>query len=178
MTKSTQRAPGAQRGNKNSVKHGNYSRERAVKQRGLDAISLRTTEGQIAFAAAEAIVFDISPGGVFPTADGTTTLPALPAEPRRARLARLLEPLPEGMRLAITTLVGIIGDIEDIEAWKEKQRAKTGTIVNQRSKSLPAVVQQEYKSIEAMNKQLDKIYDGPIWKRKPLTETLEEILSE
>ena len=88
----------------------------------MDAISLRTTEGQIAFAAAEAIVFDISPGGVFPTADGTTTLPALPAEPRRARLARLLEPLPEGKRLAITTLVGIIWDIEDGSSGKPRAK--------------------------------------------------------
>src|SRR5207249_4864414 len=117
-------AASKQNGRREYQKSGHYARKRALKQRGLDAVSLRTSEGQIAFAAAEAIVFDISPV-VTPTADGTT-LPALPAEPRRERLARLLEPLPEGKRLAITALTGIIWDIEDIERWKEEQRAKTG----------------------------------------------------
>jgi hypothetical protein len=84
---------------------------------------------------------------------------------RRERLDQILDQLPEGKRIALKLMTGIAWDVADIEQWKHDQRAKYGTIVNRRAKSLPDVVLQEYKSIEAMNKQLDKIYDGPVWKR-------------
>jgi hypothetical protein len=143
--------PRPPKGNKFAEKHGHWRRKKALKKRGLKAIDRRTTEGKWVFEHRANIIADI--GGA--------------------------EMLIEGKEIALDFLTGIVWDVLDIARWKREYRKKHhGSLVNNRSKSYPAVVPQQYKAIEAAMKLLDKIYGGQTWERRQKMLTLQDILAE